>query len=274
MITIRFMIRDGEHIRELSGSFNAAATVLDALETLRAGGDAGLAGQAGGQPPVPAYRHSCHHGSCGTCGAIINGLESLMCLTRFGELASPRSQIPGGPKIEPELAEDGSVLVHLEPIRRGSLVAGVAARPTQALADIPADLPYLMPAETSSVSGKAEGKSEGKADLPGDPTRSPAGGLPAGGPPNRVRFEACIECGLCSSSCPVTVPFMGPAALAALNRQRQKHPETSEAMVGLAGTADGASACERHLACSKVCPQGVYPGKHIQLLKNALGGGL
>ena len=98
--------------------------------------------------------------------------------------------------------------------------------------------------------------------------------LVADGPPHRVRFEACIECGLCSTSCPVTVPFKGPAALAALNRQRQKVSESSESMLSLAGTPDGAAACQRHLACSRVCPQGVYPGKHIQLLKNALGNGL
>jgi succinate dehydrogenase/fumarate reductase-like Fe-S protein len=258
MIDIRFMIRDGTQIRELHGSFDAGSTVLDALETLR------------GQSPVPAYRHSCHHGSCGTCGAIINGLEGLMCLTRLGELALPRPRIPGGPKIDPELDADGLVTVRLEPICRGSLIAGIAARPTQALADIPADLPYLMQLETA--------KADGKADLPGDPTRPApekgADGLPpaVGVPPARVRFEACIECGLCSSSCPVTVSFMGPASLAAMNRQRQKHPETSEAMLGLAGTPDGAVACKRHLACSRVCPQAVYPGKHIQLLKNALGG--
>ncbi|MFH2116141.1 MAG: 2Fe-2S iron-sulfur cluster-binding protein [Spirochaetota bacterium] len=247
MITLCFMIRDGKHVRELIGSFDPETTVLDALEILRSGRIV----QSGGQTPVPAYRHSCHHGSCGTCGAIINGLEALMCLTRLGELASPRPRVPGGPKIEPELDTDGSVIVRLEHIRRGSLVAGIAARPTQALQGIPADLPYLMPVGAVAANGKA--------NIPG-------------GPPARVRFEDCIECGLCSSSCPVTVPFMGPAALAALNRQRQKRPETSESMLALAGRPDGAAACERHLACSRVCPQGIYPGKHIQLLKNALGG--
>jgi succinate dehydrogenase/fumarate reductase-like Fe-S protein len=267
MVNIFFMISDGDHVRELRGSFEATATVLDALETLR------------GQTPVPAYRHSCHHGSCGTCGAIINGLEGLMCLTRLVDLATSRPHVPGGPGMEPELDADGFMIVRLEPIRRGSLVTGIAARPSQALAGIPADLPYLMLVEgPSATGGKAGGKADGKADLPGDPTRPApkhgADGLPpaVGIPPSRVRFEACIECGLCSSSCPVTAPFMGPASLAALNRQRQKWPEISETVLDLAGTPDGAAACARHLACSMVCPQGVYPGKHIQLLRNALGG--
>jgi ferredoxin len=220
---------------------------------------------------------------------MINGLEGLLCLTRLGELAVPRPHVPGGPRIDPELDADGRLTVRLEPIRRGSLIAGIAARPTQALADIPKELPYLMKLEAGAASGKAAGSLGGsggtpgnkavvKVDLPGDPTRPAphkgADGLPpaVGSPPARVRFEACIECGLCSSSCPVTAPFMGPAALAALNRQRQKQPETSETMLALADAPEGAKACERHLACSRVCPQGVYPGKHIQLLKNALGG--
>jgi succinate dehydrogenase/fumarate reductase iron-sulfur protein len=253
MINICFMIRDGEQVRRLCGSFDAGMTVLDALETLSAGQASQAATGDRVQTPVPAYRHSCHHGSCGTCGAIINGLEGLMCLTRLGELAEGRPTAPGGPKVRLGTTEDGSFVVHLEPIRRGTLIAGIASRPDQALAGIPADLPYLMRMEAAAADGL-----------------SPA----VGEHPSRVRFEACIECGLCSSSCPVTVPFMGPAALAALNRQRQKQPESSMAMLALADTSDGVAACERHLACSRVCPQGVYPGKHIQLLKNALGVGI
>lgn len=281
MISIRFLILDGNRFREFSGSFDPSLTVLDALEALRTGQArrSDHPDHAGGRPPVPAYRHSCHHGSCGTCGAIINGLEGLMCLTRLGDLALPRSRVPGGPKTEPERTADGTLMVRLEPLRRGSVVAGIAARPIQALAGIPENVPYLMPLEADSAEDKAEGKGERKADLPEDPTRPLRGAMTITKPetaqvPNlRVRFEACIECGLCTSSCPVTVPFIGPAALAALNRQRQKHPGTAQAMLTLAGAQDGVAACQRHLACSRVCPQGVYPGKHIQLLKNALRGG-
>jgi succinate dehydrogenase / fumarate reductase iron-sulfur subunit len=68
----------------------------------------------------------------------------------------------------------------------------------------------------------------------------------------------------------VRAPFIGPAALAAINRERDKRPERAAAMLERAAAPDGASACERHLFCSRVCPQAVYPGKHIQLLKNAL----
>lgn len=278
MIEIILRIRDGEGMAELSGSFPEDATVLDALETLRARAEAaepraGASGEGSGSgaeaapaPRVPHYRHSCHHGSCGTCGAVINGLPSLMCLTRLSDLAAPRPREPGGPALDPERASGGELVVTLEPLPRGTLVAGIAARPTAALAGIPGEYFYLRPSEDA-----------GRAPLPPDPTRDgeklPArvgAVLPTGS--GRVRFEACIECGLCSAACPVRVPFIGPAALAAVNRQREKAPESAGSMLDLAARTDGASACERHLHCSRVCPQAVYPGKHIQLLRNALAG--
>lgn len=251
-----FYVRDGEGYAELRAELDPAMTVLDALETLRAAAENGAKPAAA---RVPHYRHSCHHGSCGTCGAVVNGLESLMCLTRLGELAAARPRRPGAAPEPPDTAADGAVIVRIDPIRRGALVGGIAARPDEALRAIPAWLGYLRPAEAA-----------GKAELEADPTREAEGEAPSGGAPGRVRFEACIECGLCSSSCPVSVPFMGPAALAALNRGRERGEARADELLDSAGAPDGAPACERHLACSRVCPQAVYPGKHIQLLKNAL----
>ncbi len=250
MIAVILRIRDGEGFVELSGSFPEDATVLDALETLRARAEEAIlrtaAPGAGAVPDlaaapvprVPHYRHSCHHWSCGTCGAVIDGLPSLMCLTRFSDLAAPRPREPGGPAREPERGPSGELVVTLEPLRRGTVISGIAARPTAALAGIPGEYSYLRPSDA------------------------------AGG----VRFEACIECGLCSDACPVEAPFLGPAALAAVNRQREKDPGAAERMLALAARPDGVAACERHLHCSRVCPQAVYPGKHIQLLRKALGG--
>lgn len=249
-------VRDGEGYAELRAELDPALTVLDALESLRAAAEDGAKPAAA---RVPHYRHSCHHGSCGTCGAVVNGLESLMCLTRLGELAAARPRRPGAAPEPPEAAADGAVIIRIDPIRRGAPVGGIAARPDEALRAIPAWLGYLRPAEAA-----------GKAELEGDATREAAGEAPSDGSPGRVRFEACIECGLCSSSCPVSVPFMGPAALAALNRGRERGEARADELLAMAGAPDGAAACERHLACSRVCPQAVSPGKHIQLLKNAL----
>jgi succinate dehydrogenase / fumarate reductase iron-sulfur subunit len=249
MIKLVLRIRDGASAVEFRLEAEPNSTVLDLLERLRTG-----------SVPVPAYRHSCHHGSCGTCGAVINGLESLMCLTRVSDLAAPRSRLPGGPAIEPELDDTGAVVVALEPLARMTVVSGIAVEPGAVFSTIPIDTAYLL-----AVSD------DGRSPLPADPSEAVAAQPPDfWRPSGRVRFEGCIECGLCVSACPVAVPFIGPAALAAVNREREKRPDRSAAMLRIAAASDGVGPCTRHLACSRVCPQAVYPGKHIQLLRNAL----
>ncbi len=51
-----------------------------------------------------------------------------------------------------------------------------------------------------------------------------------------TRFENCIECGACVSACP-------------------------------AGSKRGEHLCERALSCSRVCPTGVYPARHLADLR-------
>ena len=33
------------------------------------------------------FEHACHHGVCGACGMVINGVERLACITRIGDVA-------------------------------------------------------------------------------------------------------------------------------------------------------------------------------------------
>lgn len=246
-IPLLLRIRNGEGYAEFRVDAEPKRTVLDLLERLRSGGRA-----------VPAYRHSCHHGSCGTCGAVINGVEALMCLTTAAGLAEPRARLPGGPAMPPERDDDGAAVVTLEPLSKMAVISGIAVEPGPVFAGIPAGASYLRPESA-----------EGRASLPPDPDGA-AVGPGAWRPEGRVRFEACVECGLCVSACPVAVPFIGPAALAAVNREREKRPALTAAMLAIAAAPDGVGPCGRHLACSRVCPQAVFPGKHIQLLRNAL----
>jgi succinate dehydrogenase / fumarate reductase iron-sulfur subunit len=53
-------------------------TVIDALEEIRTT-----------QDPTLAYRHSCHHASCGTCAMRINHREGLACVTKVLEEKQP-----------------------------------------------------------------------------------------------------------------------------------------------------------------------------------------
>jgi succinate dehydrogenase / fumarate reductase iron-sulfur subunit len=88
---------------------------------------------------------------------------------------------------------------------------------------------------------------------------------------SRMRFEDCIECAACVSACPVSESantFKGPAALAALEREIEKHPGSKSDLLKLAAGRDGAKGCRRALLCSRVCPTGVYPARSIyDLLK-------
>ncbi len=80
------------------------------------------------------------------------------------------------------------------------------------------------------------------------------------------RFESCIECGLCVTSCPVTEDWMGPAALASIHRMIEKNPDDADTWLDRAADKRGVERCTKDFSCSRVCPTGVAPGKRITLL--------
>jgi succinate dehydrogenase / fumarate reductase iron-sulfur subunit len=63
---------------------------------------------------------------------------------------------------------------------------------------------------------------------------------------------------------------MGPAVLAALHNEMRKHPDARERLLATAGGERGERWCRRALACSRVCPTGVYPARHIADLRRML----
>jgi len=88
-----------------------------------------------------------------------------------------------------------------------------------------------------------------------------------------TRFENCIECGACVSACPVShknATFIGPAVLAALNCELKKAPQEAKDLMAVAGSGRGEHLCERALNCSRVCPTGVYPARHIADLRRLI----
>jgi succinate dehydrogenase / fumarate reductase iron-sulfur subunit len=88
-----------------------------------------------------------------------------------------------------------------------------------------------------------------------------------------TRFEKCIECGACRSACPVThtgQSFLGPAALAALDNELVKSPQKAAELLDLADGPRGVQRCTRALNCSRVCPTGVFPARHIEALRRRL----
>lgn len=88
--------------------------------------------------------------------------------------------------------------------------------------------------------------------------------------PGAVRFENCIECGCCVVVCPAvggSDGFIGPAALAAIHNEMLKSPAKKTALLALADSERGQWLCRRALNCSRVCPTGVYPARHIADLR-------
>ena len=223
---------------------NDNATLLDVLELLRTG-----------KVPDLSYRHSCHHGSCGTCAVRVNGREVLACLTPVSSLYTEEGKIP---KVDPlavlqplaDLAVDPAILFSAQPEGSGTLRKSEWREGIQ-VKEAEDDAPVIS----------------GPKDAPDI----------ANGP---VRFEDCIECGSCVSACPVlrggtgdnrgTADFMGPAALTAIHREYIKEPDKRETLLEQAGKPRGVAACKRYIECSRVCPRAVYPAKHIEMMRQEL----
>ena len=98
----------------------------------------------------------------------------------------------------------------------------------------------------------------------------------ASGIPQPLRYEDCIECGICISACPIAATdqeYLGPAALAAADRVREE-PRGGDVPFVLALVDDPHGAWRCHLAfeCSEACPSNVDPAGHIMQLRRSLIG--
>ncbi len=97
-------------------------------------------------------------------------------------------------------------------------------------------------------------------------------------PPEEIktfgRFEDCIECGLCLSTCPIARAdrdFIGPAALAAVGRivaePRGRDPGP---VLDLAAEPDSVWRCRDAMECTAVCPVAVDPARALLTLRRQI----
>jgi succinate dehydrogenase / fumarate reductase, iron-sulfur subunit len=214
---------DAPHYDEFRVPAGRRTTVLDALLAVRRGLDPGL-----------TLRHSCLHGSCGTCGMRVNGREVLACVTGLDGLGDPVIVEPlaGLPVVGDLVVDMEEVYQRLEPAGR----------------------PLVRASERS------------RTDQSGPDSQGPVlEGL--------ERFEDCLECGLCLSACPVAGDprYLGPAALAAAERVLEE-PRGADPrkVLGWVDDAHGAWRCHAAFECSAVCPAGVDPAGAIMRLRRRL----
>lgn len=101
---------DRPHFDNFTVSFVGRTSVVEALRQIRLH-----------QDPSLMIRHSCLHGSCGTCGMRVNGREVLGCLTLMTDLP------PGPVTVEPLRNAPllGDLVVDVEPTYRQLEPAGL-----------------------------------------------------------------------------------------------------------------------------------------------------
>jgi succinate dehydrogenase / fumarate reductase iron-sulfur subunit len=139
--------------------------------------------------------------------------------------------------------------ITLTPLKGFKPIGDLVVDMTRFYQDLSEDWSYLRKSEVAAAARRSEGSRQS------------------------IRFENCIECGACVSACPVSHrnnAFMGPAVLAALNCELEKSPQKEKDLMALAGSKRGQHLCKRALNCSRVCPTGVYPARHIADLRRML----
>jgi succinate dehydrogenase / fumarate reductase, iron-sulfur subunit len=196
-------------------------TILDAMEEIRTA-----------QDPTLLYRHSCHHGSCGTCAMKVNGREILSCVTNVLDLKAS--------------------LVTVEPLSVLPLIA-----------DLVVDMTYF--AEHFAPMGmslirKSEFMPEAVApDGIREYTRYE----------QCLECGACVSaCPIVNT----TSEFTGPAALGAACRSLLKGDCSPRDIWNLVDYEQGIWRCHEVMECSSVCPNDVDPGGLIMMLRRRLVG--
>lgn len=197
--------------------------VLDGIERVWAFHDRSL-----------AFRHACHHSTCGACGMRVNGVEKLTCITPMREVT-----------------HDGGV-VRVEPLRNFPVVVDLVVDMSDFYVRLEqARFSQVAPVDTSNLGYEKD---------PND-----------GGDYNRL--VDCIECGCCISACPIaltTPEYVGPAILAGI---QHSYVQTSDpSLLDLADQANYVWRCHSAFECTAVCPSNVDPGWRIMdLRKRVLG---
>jgi succinate dehydrogenase / fumarate reductase iron-sulfur subunit len=172
------------------------------------------------------FRHACHHAACGACGLRVDGVEKLGCTTRIDEVTT-----------------DGGTIT-VEPLRNFAVVSDL-------LVDV---TPFYANME--------------KAKFVPIRTAEPLVNLDTGGKANRsqpaVRYESCIECGICVSACPIPASdpeFIGPAALAAIGRMvmEPRNDTNVNELLAFADSEHGLWRCHMAFECLEACPAHVDP---------------
>lgn len=221
-ITLRVSRQKGttaRHFEDFQIQVNPDEYVLDAVERIWATHDRSL-----------AFRHACHHSTCGACGMLVNGVEKLTCITPIRTVT-----------------RDGGVL-SVEPLRNFPVISDLVV-------DMRSFYTRLEDARFQQVASLPD------AALPYERQS-------AGESQPLERLVDCIECGLCISACPIaltTPDYIGPGVLAGI--QHAYNITSAASLLQMADSEDGVWRCHSAYECSAVCPSNVDPAWRIMNLR-------
>lgn len=180
------------------------------------------------------FRRSCRQGICGSCGMRVNDHEHLACVTPVTDLVS-----------------EGGVL-RVEPMANLPLIKDLVVDQGPFWKKYFTILPHIIHSPDKPAPEKEYLMSNEK-------TR------------HLQQFAACIQCGLCYSSCPILgsdKDYLGPAALAKAYRfADDPRDDARKQRLSVVGDETGIWRCHTIFNCTEVCPKGVEPTYAIQQLK-------
>jgi succinate dehydrogenase / fumarate reductase iron-sulfur subunit len=189
----------------------------------------------GHQDGTLAFRRSCRSAMCGSCGVMVNGRNRLACNTRVAELNS--SEVSVNPL--PGFPVIRDLVVDWDPFFAKDAVM----------------LPYLITDQPKPADGTE------RLQSPGDVKQI-------------ASAAACVQCGCCSSACPVqwsNSEYYGPAALTRSYRFVEDSRDTAtKARLDIVGTETGVWRCHTIFNCTSDCPKGILNTENIQALKRKI----
>ena len=206
------------HVDAFEVAVEPGATVLDALLEIRRH-----------QDPSLVVRHSCLHGSCGTCGVLVNGREALACDTKVASLPADRP-------------------IKLEPLRNQRVVADLATDMVDFHARFePAGLPQVRTSEVCAGAVPPDGmKAFGRFE-------------------DCIECGLCLSaCPIARTD----RAYIGPAALAAAARiVAEPRGRDLGPVLALAEEPDSVWRCHDAMECTAVCPSAVDPARALFTLR-------
>ena len=189
----------------------------------------------GQQDGTLSFRRSCRSGMCGSCGMLINGHNRLACTTRIETLHSNEVVVAPLPGF-PVLRD---LIVDFDPFFAKDAIM----------------MPYLI----TDIAKPSDGTE--RLQSPADVARIQSA-------------ASCIQCGCCSSACPVqwsNGDYYGPAALTRTYRFVQDSRDTAtKARLDIVGSETGVWRCHTIFNCTSDCPKGILNSENIQYLKRKI----